>query len=129
MRNSQEWHTDARLMASTEETVAWNSNQMKNSRASTARPVTENPVIRIDLETSRGYNILSAESVSFRKRVETRLRVMLNRPPGDKMEDIDKHCLSWRIFLSSSMNAVCFFGRDYSEILHSIRRIKMRDQL
>ena len=98
-------------------------------KASTVRPVTQNPVTDIDVETSRGYNLLSAESVSFRKRVETRLRVMLNCPPGDKMEDIDKHCLIWRIFLSSSMNAAVFLGRDYSEILHSIRRIKVRDQL
>ena len=95
MWNSQEWHTDARSMASTEKPVAWNSNQMKNSRANTGRPVTQNPVTDIDLETSRGYNLLFAESVSFSKRLETRLRVMLNRPPGDKMEDIDKHCRIW----------------------------------
>ena len=33
---------------------------------------------------------------------------MLNRPPGDKMEDIDKHCLMWGIFVSSPMNAAVF---------------------
>ena len=34
--------------------------------------------------TSREYNLLSAESVSFIGGVDTRLRVMLNLPPGDK---------------------------------------------
>ena len=82
-------------MASTEEPVARNSNQMKNSRANTGRPVTQNPVTDIDLETSRGYNLLSAELVPLKEKVNARLRVMLNRPPGDKMDDIDKHSLIW----------------------------------
>ena len=46
---------------------------------------------------------------------------MLNRPPGDKMDDIDKLSLIWRTFMSSSMNAAVFLARDYSENLHSIR--------
>ena len=41
MWNSQEWHTDARSMASTGEPV--------------------DPIIDVDLETSRGYNLPSAE--------------------------------------------------------------------
>ena len=46
---------------------------------------------------------------------------MLNRPPGDKMDDIEKLSLMWRTFMSSSMNAAVFLARDYSENLHSIR--------
>ena len=59
MWNSQVWHTDVRSMASTEE------------------PVTRNSVIDVDLETSGGYNLLSAESVSFIERVNTRLRASI----------------------------------------------------
>ena len=35
MWNSQEWQTDARSMASTGEPVAWDSNQMQDSKAGT----------------------------------------------------------------------------------------------
>ena len=41
------------------------------------------------IEVGRRNNLHSAELVSFKK-VNARLRVMLNRPPGDKMDDIEK---------------------------------------
>ena len=87
--------TKCGTMPSTGEPVAWNSNHMQDSEADTGEPVTRNSVIDVNLETSGGYNLLSAESVSFIERESTRLRVMLNRPPGDQMDDIDKHPLIW----------------------------------
>ena len=89
--------TDARSISSTGEPVAWDSNRMQDSKVGTGEPVGWDSVIDVDLETSREYNLLSAESVSFKERVNTRLRIMLNRLPGDKMDDIDKHCLIWEI--------------------------------
>ena len=86
-----------------------------------SEPVTRNSVTDVDLETSGGYNLLSVESVSFLERVNARLRVMRNRPPKDKMDDIDKHSLSWRICMSSTLSAAVFLGRDHSENLQSNR--------
>ena len=71
---------------------------MQDSKVGTGEPVGWDSVIDVDLETSREYNLLSAESVSFKERVNTRLRIMLNRLPRDKMNDIDKHCLIWGNF-------------------------------
>ena len=89
--------------------------------ASKGRPVTQSSAIEVDLETSRGSNLLSAEFVSFKEKVNARLWVMLNRPPSVKMDDIDEHYLIWGKFMSSSMNAAVFLARDYTENLHSIR--------
>ena len=88
---------------------------MQNSKASAGQPVTQNSFIDVDLQVPREYNLLSAESVSFRERVNTRLRMMLNRPPG-----IEKHFFIWRVFMCSSMKAAVFLQRDYSEDLHFI---------
>ena len=65
MDDSQVRHSDASSMAST---VAWSSDQMVKSQASTGRPVTEDSITDIDLETTKEYNILSAGSTSFRKK-------------------------------------------------------------
>ena len=70
---------------STDKTVAWKMNQMKNSETGMAKPVTRDTVIDVDLEASEGYSILSAESILFQERVNERLRMMLNRHPGEKM--------------------------------------------
>ena len=83
-----------------------NSNQMQDSSA--GQCVAWDSVIHVDLETHNEHNILSAESVSLRERVKTRLSMMMNRPPGDNMDDIDKHSLIWGLFMSSTMNADVF---------------------
>ena len=102
MWNSQEWHTDVRSMASTGD------------------PVTRNSVIDVDFETSGGYSLLSAE-ISLTHRKSEYDTASMYRPPGDKMDYIGKHSLSWGIFMSSTMNAAVFLGRDYSENLQSVR--------
>ena len=43
------------------------------------------------------------------------------RPLGDKMDYIGEHSLTWKILMSSTMNAADFLGRDYSENLQSVR--------
>ena len=42
--------------------------------------------------------------------------MMLNRPSGDNMDDIDTHSLTWEYFMTSSMRAFIFLGEDYSAI-------------
>ena len=63
----------------------------------------------------------SARSISFKEKVDERLRITLNRPPGDKMERIVRNFLLWRIFVTSSLHATICLGKEYSENLHSIR--------
>ena len=133
MTNSQVRHFDARLKASTVSPMAWGLSRTKNSQASTGHPVIKNskastglPVIKnlvtdTDLEAIEECNILSAASISFRERVNERLRAILNRFPGDVMEGIDKHFLTWGMFTTSSMRAAIFLGQDYSENLHAVR--------
>ena len=93
MDDSQVRHSDASSMASTGGPVAWSSDQMVKSQASTGRPVTDDSITDIDLEATKEYNILSAGSTSFREKVNERVRARLNRDPGDEVEEIDKHSL------------------------------------
>ena len=55
-----------------------------------------------------------------------RLRIMLNRPPGDKMDDIDIHTLTWGILMTSTVNAAVFPGQDHAQNLHSTRNAHER---
>ena len=95
-----------RSIAGTGQPVAVNSNQMQDSSA--GQSVAWDSVIPVDLETHNEYNILSAESNSLRERGNTRLSMRMNRPPGDNMDNIDKHSLIWGLFVSSTMNAEVF---------------------
>ena len=94
------------------EPVAWDSNQIQNSQTGTGKPVAWDSVIEIDLETPQEYET-SVESIPLMERVHTRLRIMMNRHPGDRMEDLDKHSLMWGMFVSRTMNATVFLGEDF----------------
>ena len=62
----------------------------------------------------------SLKSRSFLHRVNDRLRKMLDHSK-DAMQDIDKRSLNWGMFMSSTLEASVFMGKDYSENLHSIK--------
>ena len=47
------------------------------------------------LETKEECNVLSARSISFKEKVDERLRAMLNCHPGKEMKESDKHSLIW----------------------------------
>ena len=49
-----------------------------------------------------------------------RLRKILDYSSKDAMQDIDKRSLIWRMFLSSTLEASVFMGKNYSENIHSI---------
>ena len=64
---------------------------------------------------------LSLRSRSFLNRVNDRLRKMLNHLPEDARQDIDKRHMIWRMFMSSTLEASVFMGKNYSDNLHSIK--------
>ena len=87
--NSSEWNNDDK----------WSSQVRKSGEMSgttTGRPVSNKLVVDIDMDsdTAAGSDI-SLKSRSFLNRVNDRLRKMLNRSPGDSMQDIDKRSMIW----------------------------------
>ena len=64
---------------------------------------------------------LSLKSRSFLNRVNDRLRKMLNRSPKASMQDIDKRSMMWGLFMSSTLEASVFMGKNYSDNLQSIK--------
>ena len=122
--NSSEWNIDKKWSSQ-----EWKSGEMLEAR--TGRPVggqqftqdTDKFVIDdddMDSDTAAESN-LSLKSRSFLNRVNDRLRKMLNRSPEDSMQDIDKRSRIWGMFVSSTLEASVFMGKNYSENLHSIK--------
>ena len=74
----------------------------------------------MDSDTAAESN-LSLKSRSFLNRVSDRLRKMLDRSPKDSMQDIDKRSMIWGMFMSLTLEASVFMGKNYSDNLHSIR--------
>ena len=64
---------------------------------------------------------LSLKSRSFLHRVNDRVRKMLDQSSKDAMQDSNKHSLIWWVFMSSTLEASVFMGKNYSENLHSIK--------
>ena len=73
----------------------------------------------MDSDTVTDSNF-SLKSLSFLHRVNDRLRKMLDHSK-DAMQDIDRRSLIWGMFMSSTLEASVFMGKDYSENLHSIK--------
>ena len=98
----------------------WKSDEMME--ASTERPVYDKFVIDDDMDSdTAAESNLSQKSRSFLNRVNGRLRKMLNRSPEDRMQDINKRSVIWWMFMSSTMEASVFVGKNYSDNLHSIK--------
>ena len=66
-------------------------------------------------------SVLSVKSRSFLNRVNDRFRKILNQSSQDAMQDIDEHSLIWGMFMSSTLEASVFMGKEYSENLRSIK--------
>ena len=58
---------------------------------------------------------LSLKSRSFLRRVNDRVRKMLDQSSKDATQDSNKHSLIWGIFLSSTTQASIFMEKEYSE--------------
>ena len=124
MANSHERHEDTRSRATTWSPMTREpSHTAENPTTCTGRPVptVESWDAGSGVETKEECDILSAHSISFKEKVDERLRIILNRSIGDKMEGIDLNLNILGIFMTSSMHAAVFLGGNYSENLHSIR--------
>ena len=75
----------------------------------------------MDSDTATESN-LSLRSRSFLNRVNDPLRKMLDHLPEDAMQDIDKRSMIWGMFMSSTLEASVFIGKNYSDNLHSIKK-------
>ena len=110
-----EWNIDDKWSSQ-----VWKSVEM--SGTSTGRPVFDKFVIDDDMDSDTGTESnFSLRSRSFLNSVNHRLRKMLNRSPEDAMQDIDKLSMIWRTFMSSTLEASVFMGKNYSDNLHSIK--------
>ena len=135
--HSQVRYEDENSMSSAGAPAKWGSDPTLNYQRGAGKPVTESagkPRIRRSktsttefglITTTRG-NILSAESISFRNKVDERVRAILNRSSGNELGEVERHSLIWGLFMTSSMQAAIFLGKDYFENLHSVRNTDKR---
>ena len=63
---------------------------------------------------------LPLKSRSFLHRVNDRVRKILDQYSKDATQDSNKHSLMWRRFMSSTLEASIFMGKEFSENLRSI---------
>ena len=121
--NYSEWNIDDKWSYQ-----VWKSGEMLGS--STGRPVGGQQFTQdidkfvidddMDSDTATESN-LSPRSRSFLNRVNDRLRKMLDRSSEDALQDIVKHSLLWGLFVSSTLEASVFMGKNYSDNLPSIK--------
>ena len=64
---------------------------------------------------------LSLESRSFLHRVNGQVRKRQNQSSKGATKDNDKHSVMWRMFMSSTLQASVFMGKNYSDNWHSIK--------
>ena len=107
-----EWNIDDQMWSPQE----WKSGEMLGAR--TVRPVNDFIDDDMDSDTVTESN-LSLKSRSFLNRVNDRLRKILDQSSKDAMQNIDKRSIVWWMFMSSTLEASVFMGKNYSENLHS----------
>ena len=116
-----EWNVDK-----TWSSQEWKSDELMDDR--TGRPVVCSQrahqfVIEND-ETNSGTEAeseLSLGSRSFLHRVNDQVRKRQKQSSKDATEDSDKHSVIWGLFMSSTLQASVFMGKNYSDNWHSIK--------
>ena len=117
--SSQEWKSDEMLEARTERPVG--GQPAGPFTQHTDKFVADDDDLDSDTATESD---LSLKSRSFLHRVNDRLRKILDQSSKDAMQDIDKHSLIWGLFMSSTLEASVFMGKNYSENLHFIKKYR-----
>ena len=113
---SQEWKSDEMLEARTVSSV---SEQPPGSFTQhTDRFVIDDD--DMDSNTAAESD-LSLKSRSFLHMMNDRVRKILDQSSKDAMQDSNTHSLIWEMFMSSTLEASVFMGKNFSEILHSIK--------
>ena len=110
----------------------WNSDEVLEAR--TGRLVNEQPPGLFTQHTDRftfddddvdsdtvAKSDMSLKSRSFLHRVNDRVRKMQDQSSKDATQDSNKHSLVWRMFMSSTLEASVFIGKNYLENIHSIK--------
>ena len=64
---------------------------------------------------------LSLESRSFLQTVNDQVQKRQNQSSKDATKDSDKHFVIWGMFMSSTLQASVFMGKNYSVNWHSIK--------
>ena len=64
---------------------------------------------------------MSLKSRSFLHRVNDRVRKIQDQSSKDATQDSNKHSVTWGIFMSSTLQASVFMGKEYSENLVGIK--------
>ena len=122
-----EWNIDDKWSSQ-----EWKSGEMLGAR--TRRPVggqestqeTDKFVIDdddMDSDTATESN-LPLKSRSFLNRVNDRLRKILDHSSKDAIQDISNRSFIWGMFMSSTLEASVFMGKNHSENLHSIKKYR-----
>ena len=101
----------------------WKSGENVGSRnGETCEWTTSRFIDDDDIDTNTATESdLSLKSRSFLHRVNDRVQKVLDQSSKDAMQDSNKHSLVWWICMSSTLEASVFIGKNYSEILHSIK--------
>ena len=111
-----EWNIDEKWSSQ-----VWKSGEILGARK--VRPVDDKFVIVDDMDSdtvTESNN--SLKSRSFLHRVNDRVWKILDQSSKDAMRDNDKHSLIWRMFMSSTLQASVFMGKNHSENLHSLKK-------
>ena len=107
----------------------WKSDELMDDR--TRRPVTAQHTDSFIVENDKmnsyteAESELSLESRSFLHRVNDQVRKRQNQSSKDATKDSDKHSLSWRMFMSSTLQASVFMGKNYSDNWQSIKKYRI----
>ena len=68
---------------------------------------------------------MSLLSRSFLHRVNDRVRKMQDQSSKDATQDSNKHSFIWRMFMSSTLRASVFMGKNYPDNWHSIKNTEL----
>ena len=107
--SSQEWKSDELMEVRTGRLVVFAQH--------TDRFIVEND--NMDSYTE-AESQMSSKSRSFLHRVNDQVRKIQDQSSKDATKDSDKHSVKWRMFMSSTVQASVFMGKNYSDNLRSI---------
>ena len=77
------------------------------------------------IEDDETESELSLGSRSFLHRVNDQVRKRQKQSSIDATEDSEEHSVIWGMFMSSTLQASVFMGKNYSDNWHSIRTQKI----
>ena len=116
--HSQVRYEDENSMSSAGAPAKWGSDQTLNSERGAGKPVirrSKTSTTEFGLITTTRGNILSAESISFRNKVDERVRAILNRSSGNELGEVERHHLH-PVIIYDFFNASSHLSCNPSEI-------------